>query len=339
MLALLLIPLIIGGIAFYFLKTVTWKEFLIQIGVSLVMLTAAYFLAKWGALQDIEYLNGTVVSKDKGTQGCCHCRQVCTATNSKGQCIAHTTVCSHSHDYWWRLSTTVGTIGIDSCSGSSSTPKAWSNAVVGEPATVSHMYTNYLLADKESLIRHEVLNKYGKQIPKFPGIHSIYKRNPVISDNIVIPTGWQKHFAELNSKLGNKKQLDLVVLLTRVTSPTYAQAVESKWLYGPKNAFTVVIGTDGSKVLWARGVSFSKVEELKVKIRDDLNNKSLNDVPNIVARLVNSYYKRTPMSDYEYLNKSTTPSKGWMWFLYILAVLLSIGISLYMHKEDVFNEE
>jgi hypothetical protein len=263
----------------------------------------------------------------------------CVSRNKDGNCTASVERCSHSQDYWWSLKTTVGTIGVDDCNSSKKTPKIWANAVVGEPATVANGYTNYLLADKDSIIRKDLESKFSKQIPKYPGVHGLYKRNPVIADGVKIPDGWQKTFAEMNSKLGAKKQVDVVVLLTKVGDPTYAQAVESKWLFGPKNSFTVVIGTDGNTVTWARGVTLSKVEELKMLIRDDLENKPLSEVPGIVRGLISSKFTRTPMSNYEYLEKSTSLSTGWMWFLYILAAVLSGGIVLWTHSQDVFGDE
>ena len=339
MLGLILVPLIIGGLAFYLLQTITWKEFLLQIGVSCLLIVACYFIARWGALRDTEYLNGNITKKAKGSEKCCHCRMECISRNKDGACTAHVERCDHSRDYWWTLKTTVGTIGVKDCSSSKKTPKVWTNAIVGEPATVENGYNNYLLADKDSIIRKDLETKFDKQVPKYPGIHSLYKRNPVISNGVKIPEGWQKTFAEMNSKLGAKKQVDVVVLLTKVKDPTYAQAVESKWLFGPKNAFTVVIGTDGNTVTWARGVTLSKVEELKILIRDELEGKPLKEVPSIVNSLVSKHFTRTPMSNYEYLEKSTSLSTGWMWFLYILAVLLSGGIVLWMHSQDVFGDE
>jgi hypothetical protein len=339
MFGLLLVPLFIGGILFYFFRSITWKEFLVQIGGSALLLTAAYFIAQWGALRDTEYLNGVVTKKASGTESCCHCHDVCTSTDKNGNCTAYVEVCSHNHDYWWSLKTTVGSIGVKDCSGSSRAPGVWKNAVVGEPATVANGYSNYLFADKDSLIRHDVLNQYGKQVPKYPGIHGLYKRKPVVKSGAAIPNGWQEYFSVMNSELGAKKQVDVVILLTSVKSPTFAQAVESKWLYGPKNSFTVVIGTDGNTVTWARGVSFSKVNDLKIGIRDELQGKQLSEVPPIVKGLVSKHFKRTPMSDLEYLNKSTTPSTGWMWFLYIFAVFMSLGIGAMMHYHDVFGDE
>lgn len=339
MLGLILIPLIIGGIAFYLLGTITWKEFLLQIAACCLLLTGCYFLAQWGALRDVEYLNGVITAKDKGTEYCCHCVDVCTANDKDGNCIAYVEVCSHDQDYWWSLKTSVGNIPVDNCSGSKKTPALWANAAVGDPATVTHGYNNYLLADKDSIIRKDLDSKFDKQIPKYPGIHNLYMRNPVISNGVKIPIGWQEKFSIINSKLGAKKQVDIVVLLTNSTDPTYAQAVESKWLFGPKNSFTVVIGTDGDKVLWARGVTLSKVEELKMLVRDGLQNKHLTEVPDIVNELVSKHFKRTPMSDFEYLNKSTSLSTGWTWALYILAILISGGITVIMHVNDVFGDE
>lgn len=337
MIGLLLVPLFVGGIAFYFFREITWKEFLLQIAVTVVAMVGGYQLAKWGSMQDIEYLNGHITEKLKGTEGCCHCREVCVSTDKNGSCTSYVTECDHILDYWWALDTSVGTIGIESCSPSSADPKEWVRAKVGEPATVESMYTNYLLADKDSIVRHDVLNKYGARVPKYPGVFSFYKRRPVVTDGVPVPKGWQEFFAKTNDSLGSKKQLDLVVVLTKAKDPTFAQAVESKWLYGPKNSFTVVLGVEGNTVAWARGVSLSEVSDLKIRVRDELQGVPLVDAPARVRELVEKDFHRTPMSKFEYLSKSATPGKVWMIFLYVLAVLLSVGVSVLMHRKEIFR--
>lgn len=341
MLGLILVTLLVGGAAFYFFREITWKEFLLQIGACSLLLFASYNLAKCSMLADTEYLNGRITKKAHGTESCCHCREVCDSRDKDGKCTSSHTVCDHFQDYWWALDTTVGRIGVRDCSGSSRAPKVWTNARVGEPATVASYFKNYLRADKESIIRHDVdLSGFMDRVPKFPGVHSLYKRNPVVTDGVKVPAKLVKHIQEFNADNGALKQVDVVVVLTSAKSSTYAQAVEAKWLYGPKNAFTVVLGvTPTGHVGWARAVTFSKVEELKLDIRDDLKAVPLAETGPIITELVSAKFKRTPMSDYEYLEKSLTLSTGWTIALYILAILLAVGISVYMHAQDVFGDE
>jgi len=350
LLGLLLIPLFVCGGFFLLCKgTVTWKEFLLQSGACILVVILGYFITKWGALRDTEHLNGRITQKLDGTQHCCHCHTVCDSRDKKGDCTASHEECDHFHDYWWSLNTTVGKIGIEDCSGWNSPPKAWTNAVVGEPATVEHGYTNYLKADPDSLMVKAALNKYGAQVPKFPEVYGFYKVNPVIGVGVPVPDGWQQALREINADLGAKNQVDVTVMLTNVSYPMFAQAVESKWLYGPKNSLNIIIGVldhevDGKNeafASWVRVVTFSKVEALKVRLRDDIQALPIAGpiIPDLIRKAVSEGFKRTAMADYEYLARSATPAMGWLVFLYILGVGLSVGLGIYMHKNDVFGDE
>jgi hypothetical protein len=188
---------------------------------------------------------------------------------------------------------------------------------------------------------HSALSKYGAQVPKFPEVYGFYKVNPVIGAGVPVPEGWQEALRETNADFGAKNQVDVTVMLTGNSDPTFAQAVESKWLYGPKNSLNVIVGVKEDRAEWVRVVTFSKVEALKVRLRDDIQGKALAglEIPNTVRNLVSANFKRTAMADYEYLARSATPSTGWLVFLYILGVGVSVGLGIYTHMNDVFGDE
>jgi hypothetical protein len=337
---LLAIPVVIGGAAFLFFKeAITWKEFLLQLGVSLGVILLGWQIAKWGALRDTEHLNGRITRKEAGTEGCCHCRSVCDAHEKNGSCTSSHEECDHIHDYYWSLDTTVGQIAIENCSGWDDPPDVWVRAVVGEPATIEHGYTNYLLADPDSLMVHEQVDRYS--IPKFPAVHDKYKVDPVVGQNVGVPAGWEDGVREINADLGARNQVDLAIVLTTVLEPQFAQALEAKWLYGPKNSLTVVMGVQGQTIRWVRVVTFSKVEALKVHLRDNLEGLELNDpkVLSVIRSTVQAEFKRTKMAEFAYLASTAHPT-GWaLVLLYILQIALNIGLSVIMQKHDVFGDE
>ena len=344
LLGLFLIPLFVTVVAFFTTQgRVTWKEALLQLGVGCLVLAGAYELAKWGAMRDTEHLNGRITGKPSGTQSCCHCRTVCDSRDKKGNCTSSHEVCSHFHDYWWSLDTTVGSISVESCSGWDSAPDVWTKARIGEPAVVDHSYDNYLKADPNSLFDRnaEALTRRFTGIPKYPALYSEYKVDHVVADGQAVPAAWQDEMRELNADLGASNQVDVTMLLTSNPEPTYAQGVEAKWLYGPKNSITVVLGvSDNGTIGWARAVTFSRVSDLKVHLRDALQGKTLSDdVPALIRPLIASEFKRTPMAQMEYLARAATPSTGWLVGLYILGLVLSIGLTVYMAENDVFGDE
>jgi hypothetical protein len=345
LLGLLLMPFIIGAVAFLVTdSTISWKEYAVMTVASSLIALGGYQIAKYGAMRDTEHWNGHITDKRDGTTSCCHCHEECdTCYDSDGNSYSCNckTVCSHTIDYYWLLDVSTGDALGDGCIHQSSAPDWYDAAYVGEPAAVSRDYTNYLKADPDSLMTPG-LEEYMGSVPAFPEIYGMYHVKRVITNGVSVPRGWQDALNEMNDRLGAKHQVDILIVLTPKKDPEFARAIEAKWLYGPKNALTIVLGVpDGQNIEWARVVSLSEVNALKIDIRDELPGKSLNDaaiLPFIENQVV-THFTRTPMSEYEYLATAARPTKGWTIFLYILNLLVIIGLSVWMHKEDIFGDE
>lgn len=341
---LLLIPLAVGGGFFLVLKTTfTWKEFLLQVGICFVIIFIGFFLARCDAMSSVEHLNGHVTGKSEDRTSCCHCHTVCDSRDKKGNCTASHQVCSHSWDSEWNVQTSLDhTITIENCDGSHRPPKRWDEVKIGEFAAVEHSYTNYLKADEDTLIRHGADETLVARIPKFPEVYDLYRVSKVVEDGTRAPKFWQIELENINDEFGATRQIDVTFLLTsHDNADRYSDAVEKAWLYGPKNGLIVVIGTDGTTITWARVVTLSRVEELKVDIREDLQGLALTDprIFTILRAHILQHWKRTSMEEFEYLASHASPTTGWMVFLYILALALSIGLAMFMHHEDVFGDE
>ena len=337
LLGMLFIPVVLAAFAAWrFPDTITWKEFLLQLAVQTAFITGGYYIAKYQSLSSTEHLNGRIIAKTHNSESCCHCRTVCDARDKKGNCTSSHEVCDHIVDYRWDLKTSVGSINIDKCEPFAfNVPKVWAQARVGEPSSVEHSYQNYLKGDEQSLLVHKELDQF--QVPPFPEIYGFYKVNPVMGP---APANWQDAFREINADLGASKQVDVTLLVTSVQDPTYAQAVEAQWLYGPKNSLNIVIGVLDGSITWARVVTISKVEDLKIYLRDELQGKKFtDDIPGIVRIAVKERFHRTAMAEYEYLARNATPSTGWLIGLYILGLLVAAGLSILMHRRDIFGEE
>lgn len=336
----IIVPVIISGISFLLLDTVTWKEFFLQLGLGVVSCAIGWQIAKWGALRSDEHLNGRITNKEAGTQHCCHCRDVCDARDKKGNCTSSHQTCDHFQDYYWTLNTSVGDVPIQSCSGWDSPPDIWTYARVGEPASVDHGYTNYLLADPDSLWVHEHMDRFEADIPEYPRIISSYKLNHVVG-SIGAPSNLVTAMSEMNADLGASNQVDITLVLTSEIDPSFAQALEAKWLYGPKNSLNIVMGIRGGIIGWVRIVTFSKVEMLKVHLRDQLQGLSLDDpkVATLLRNEIRGGFKRTHMADFEYLASTASPRGWYLALLLIFETLLSIGLAYWSHVKDIFGDE
>jgi|GEM_PF-1449289 hypothetical protein len=353
LLGLLLVPVLVSLVFKYlYKKSFTWKEFAVLELAMIIVVTGLFFLARWGALQDTEHLNGRIASKPHGTMGCCHCRTVCDSHDKDGKCTSSHEECSHIHDYYWSLVISLGgketeTVSVRDCEAwESHVPVEWEKAYIGEPAVVDHGYSNWLLADKNSLYRKGAKEEYLKLIPSFPESFGYYKVRRVLSiagATVTRADEWQNQLAELNAELGHDKQVDITMVVTRINDPTFADAVETKWVYGPKNGVIIVIGSsDGDTIDWARVVTISRVEEMKITLRDGLVGRKLSDVNTTIGfirKTVVELFHRTHMTEFEYMAAAATPSTTWLVILYILGFLGSIGGSLFMVKNDVFGDE
>lgn len=339
LLLLVAIPVVVSIVAFLLFEEITWKEMLAQLGCCLVLLLISWQIAKWSGLSSTQILNGRITQKVAGTQSCCHCWTVCDARDKKGNCTSSHEECSHSQDYYWDLRTTVGTMPVEHCSGQDEPPAAWTRAYVGEPASAEDSYTNYLKADPDSIFVHRKMS--GFIVPKYPDVYGLYKIDHVLGLDVDVPPPLQSGLREINADLGSRNQVDVTMILTRDKRPELAQAIEAEWLYGPKNSVTIVAGVEGASISWVRVVTLSRVEELKVQLRDKLQGMKLDDpaVLGEVRELVAREFKRTPMAEFEYLARTAEPH-GWaLAVLCFLQLAVSIGLSVLMHREDLFGEE
>ncbi len=148
---------------------------------------------------------------------------------------------------------------------------------------------------------------------------------------------------DLNADLGGKKQVNIVVIATKETDPHYAEFVEHEWLYGKKNDLIFVLGApDGNTIEWARIVTISNVEMLKIRARDEMPGMKLTDAGETlgyIRALVEEDFTRTPMAEYEYLASAAKPTPFALGFLYFLAIVGSVVGSIFMIYNDVFREE
>ncbi|MCX6780520.1 MAG: hypothetical protein NT003_00145 [Candidatus Magasanikbacteria bacterium] len=324
------------------------KELVVLLILPALIMIGAFEYAKYDSLESVENWNGRITEKTHGTQGCCHCRQVCdTCRDSKGNSSSCNckTVCDHIFDYYWGLNVSTGdNLSVRTCEPfESNEPELWTRAVIGEPASVPHTYTNYLKADPDSLLVRGAQARYLDMIPDFPHVYRLYHVNKVLALGVEVDRVWQAGLEEMNADLGAQKQVDVTVVVTKVNDPTFADAVETRWLYGPKNAIIIVLGVpEGQRqIQWARVVTISRVEELKIELRDGLMKLSIDEPEKALALIrqtVDAKFTRTHMSEFEYLASAATPSTGWLVFLYILDIAGSLALGYVFSQTDPFKE-
>ena len=211
----------------------------------------------------------------------------------------------------------------------------------GEPVSASHSYTNYIKAAPDSLFRKQgLVEQYQKVLPNYPGqIYDYYRINRFVTVGVggFDTKAWNKGLSELNARVGAPKQANVIVVLTNQQSDKYYHALRQHWLGGKKNDIVVVLGVEDRKINWAHIMSWSKSDLFNIKLRDallELGEVEREKVLALTEANVVKHFQRKPMSDFEYLESSITPTTGQLFWAMLINLLISVGLGLYMYHND-----
>jgi hypothetical protein len=217
-------------------------------------------------------------------------------------------------------------------------PKRWDDAYIGEPWASRHSYTNYIKANPDSVLLGTKgdMKRWGKLVPKYPdGIRNIYYNDPVINMGVpgVDVNTWNWLVREINKTLGPKKQVHIIVILVPTNDRNYLYALKDAWIGGKKNDVDVVIGSqDGKTIDFADVMSWSTNHALQVELRDDIEGiKDLGQRDAIITAIsqrVDADFVRLHMKSMQWIMRSYQPSSTCIFWLFIVGVVLSLGISI-----------
>lgn len=352
---ILAIPVIIGLIAkIFYNHTIKIQETAIQIFGVVIICLVLWAAGTMSKTADVEIRNGSIIEKTVKTGQYvesydCRCRTRCSGSGDNRHCRRVCDTCYRDHyTKTWSGNTTVGSFTfqhIDRLSKSAwrePDPQAYTDCKEGEPASLEFMYENYVKAVPESLFNTK-LKEETYLAPAYPRVHSHYKVNRVIATDEKVTVDTNELNDLLNRsliELGNKKQVNLVVVLTSINDPAYKFAVENQWLGGKKNDVVVFIGLMDNKLLWADVMTWannSGNELFTVKTGDllrkmvDYNPQEINKV---LATSVETMYNRPEMKDYEYLKDAIQPPTWVIILMVIVGVVASLIITVIFHRNQ-----
>lgn len=356
---LFLIPIIIAIVGrMVFNKTITWKEMGVQILICCLPIGIAYGLGSYAQTYDREILNGEVLSKERNEVSCshsysCNCVTSCSGSGNNRSCTEICQTCyDHSYDVDWDVLTNVGTLSIDRLDRQGlDEPPRWTSIRPGEPVAVEHGYTNYVQAVPSSLFNDKDVttgDQFANLIPTYPRVYDYYHVNRIHAMGVSVP-----HQAELNQKLaeilkhlGPKKQANIHVVFVNTSDATYRYALERAWLGGKKNDIVIMLGTPHyPEILWADVMTWalnSGNEVFHASLRNALTDMKTVDQDKLISTIdywVPNKFDRFAHSNLEYLKDEINPPTWVYIFCIILGIFGGVGAMIYMHKNDVFNEE
>lgn len=353
LLTLLLIPMVIALIAYLSMgKAITYKEFLLQLGIQIVFGSICAGVVYWSNLTDYETWSGRIVGKTREQVHCrhsyeCFCYESCSGSGSSRSCMRICQTCYH-HSYdvdWWTKDSVGERFNVNTIDWQGlQEPSRWTSIRIGEPSASSHSYDNYI-KKSDTLFRRQGATNY-EGLPGYPGqVYDLYRINRTVTVDMSLPDAedWDNRLDEINADLGRSKEVNAVLVLVKNKPRDYFQALEAAWLGGKKNDAILVIGVDNeNKIQWADVMAFTDNKLFNVILRDAILEIGTLDKEKIFTAFgwsINTQYKRKSMSDLEYLKYGITPTTTQWVICMILGFLLSLGIAFWVFTEDVFSEE
>lgn len=357
-LLLMLVPIGIAiGVLLYFKHRVTMAEFGIQLLIPALLTLSGLGISYCQSTADVELLNGRVIQKTSERISCshsyrCRCRTVWVGSGKNRHMTTKCDTCyEHPYDISWYVKSNIPAVSeIDRVDRRGTTmPPRWGAAYVGEPFVTAHSYTNYILANPDSVLLGGKgdIERFKDLLPKsYPNVYDYYKANHVLTlGGVPLPESqaWEWLLREVNADLGPQKQVNILMLVVKTDDPSYVDALKDHWVGGKKNDVLIVIGSlDGRRINFTDVLSWTPNQLYKVKLRDAIQDiGSLDRRDAIVAQirgLTLTDFQRMNMKQYEYLVRSFQPSATAMLVLFLIGTFASIGVAVWAVHNEIYCE-
>jgi hypothetical protein len=357
-LTIIAIPFIIALFAFIISKIfdtedfkITLPEFLIQLGIVLLLGGISVGIVSCQNLYYTEVWNGHVTKKTREEVHCrhsykCHCYTTCSGSGSNRSCTEHCSTCyDHAYDVDWTIYDNTGhTWDIDTTDRQGlNKPVFWEQAQKDDPTSHLHEYKNYIKAAPGSLFNKQgLVEKYSKVLPVYPmSIYKYYNLDRIVTIGYKLDNKkyWNRELSFINSLVGKAKQCNAILVLVKNQPREYLYALEQHWLGGNKNDAILVIslGNEG-EIQWADVIALVQNSIFKINLRNDIQDMKFFEPAIILGTFhknIEKHYKRKRMRTFQYLEASITPTPTQYAVVIILCSLCSIGLSVFFYFNDI----
>jgi len=352
-LLLIFVPAVLISLAmkYKFAKEITTKESLITLGANLMI--SFIFLGILAAgqalkMHDTELWSGYVTGKERNKVSCshsysCNCRQSCSGSGKSRSCSTTCDTCyDHSYDVDWDVKTTRGSYTIDRVDRRGlDEPRRWSVVKEGEYVVESNSYQNPLLADESTLfVELPGMKNQEYFYPDYPTVHDYWKIKRVMGIKGDIANEVNDYLNDVLKTVGAKKQLNVIVVGSYVTSPDYFNGLMAHWRGGKKNDVILVYGLDkDNNIIWFKSNSYAMGmgnKELHYRLAANATSQPFTlDHIKSQMQLTEKHFVRLSTEELKFKAMAIdTP----LWAIVLLAfinLLTSIAISVYMKNNDL----
>lgn len=210
-----------------------------------------------------------------------------------------------------------------------------------DPITTIHSYENKVAVSNSIFNFEKVDTSIYKELFDYPEVNN-YKVNSILTQTYNAPNlkdalyTLNKH----NAVLGNSRQCRIWFLIYDNKPFEYAIQQENYWKGGNKNEFIVTLSlSDSNTVQWAKIISWTEVEELKIRIRNYLLENKFDTYKAVqyTTDEVKQRFIRKKFEDFDYL--TVEPSMTSILIVFILNIILNVGIVIFVVKNDIDNTD
>jgi hypothetical protein len=365
----LLIPMLaIVILVVFFRKNVAWWEYLLVFGAPLIVIVICKFTSVMSQVNTSECWNSFGTSAvyfeywETWDHETCYrtvsCGKDCT-TQEPYDC-SH---CDHNSEYWELYDNIGNAFRIDKATFDRLC-QLWGNKVFEDenrsidhhwgcgqdgdayrtkfdgqfehtvPAVTKHIYENKVKCAKKSVfnfqeVRKDEIKQYS--LFDYPTI-DCFNYNPIL--------GWNDKNAsdrlqKYNGQFGSFKKVHMLILVFKDQPYEASLMQEAYWKGGNKNEFILCIGLKGNEITWTKVISWTDKEEVKVTVArkvKELQQLDMNKIVEIMAAEVKLKFVKKNFRDFDYL--TIEPTSTAILITFILSLLLSVGLSIYVIKNE-----
>ena len=206
--------------------------------------------------------------------------------------------------------------------------------------TWPHSYTNKIKASQSHTIfkMGDISPEEAKQIGlyEYPEIYSM-NQNPIIGRNVSDKD--KQRIKYINATYGRKYQFRTYILIYENKDITISEIQKAYWQNGNKNEFVLCLGVQRDSVVWANAFSWCDEPRLEVKSRDYFIQNPKLDISKYGEWLqtqIPTQWDRKEFEDFAYIRVGL--SQGQYIALIIIMIVLNIGISIFLVKNEFNNE-
>lgn len=205
--------------------------------------------------------------------------------------------------------------------------------------TTPHEYKNKISAKeshtifKFSNISEDEANKIG--LYDYPKVNDL-TQNPILggnpSDNEI------QRIKYINAMYGKQYQFRCYILIFENKDISISEKQKAYWQNGNKNEFVVCLGVENNIVVWSNSFSWCDEPKLEVSTKEYFIQNQQLDIDKYGQWLQTQIpikWKRKEFNDFEYIKVGI--SGGQYLTLLIIMIILNIGISIWLVRNDIRN--